>query len=62
VELLRAASEDEVVAALWVYCASGFRASIATSLLERAGRSVVLIDDDFVNADRLGLVVHHAGG
>ena len=47
---------------LWVHCASGFRASIAASLLERAGRSVVLIDDDFVNADRLGLVVHRAGG
>ena len=45
---------------LWVHCASGFRASIAASLLERAGRSVVLVDDDFVNAEQVGLVVHHA--
>jgi rhodanese-related sulfurtransferase len=46
----------------WVHCASGFRASIAASLLERAGRSVVLVDDDFVNAEQAGLVVQHAGG
>ena len=35
---------------LWVHCASGYRASIAASLLDRAGRDVVLIDDDFENA------------
>lgn len=35
---------------LWVHCASGYRASIAASLLERAGRSVVLVDEDFTNA------------
>ena len=35
---------------LWVHCASGYRASIAASLLERAGREVVLVDDDFANA------------
>jgi hydroxyacylglutathione hydrolase len=34
----------------WVHCASGYRASIATSLLDRAGRQVVLVDDDFDNA------------
>jgi glyoxylase-like metal-dependent hydrolase (beta-lactamase superfamily II)/rhodanese-related sulfurtransferase len=32
---------------LWVHCASGFRASIAASLLDRAGREVVLLDDDY---------------
>jgi rhodanese-related sulfurtransferase len=31
---------------LWVHCASGFRAGIATSILDRAGRTVTLIDDD----------------
>ena len=31
----------------WVHCASGYRASIAASLLQRAGHDVVLIDDDF---------------
>ena len=35
---------------LWVHCVSGYRASIAASLLDRAGRDVVLIDDDFANA------------
>jgi len=31
---------------VWVHCASGFRASIAASLITRLGRDVVLIDDD----------------
>jgi hydroxyacylglutathione hydrolase len=29
---------------IWVHCAAGFRASIAASLLERAGRATVLVD------------------
>jgi hydroxyacylglutathione hydrolase len=32
---------------VWVHCAGGYRASIAASLLARAGRDVVLIDDVF---------------
>lgn len=32
---------------IWVHCAGGYRASIAASLLDRAGHDVVLIDDDF---------------
>lgn len=32
---------------IWVHCASGYRASIAASLLERSGRNVVLISDTF---------------
>lgn len=40
---------------LWVHCAAGFRASIAASLLDRAGRSVVLIDDDYGRAAEVGL-------
>jgi len=35
---------------LWVHCASGFRASIAASLLDRAGHDVVLVDDDYITA------------
>lgn len=31
---------------LWVHCATGYRASIAASLLDRAGREVVLVDDE----------------
>jgi hydroxyacylglutathione hydrolase len=29
---------------LWVHCAAGYRASIAASLLGRAGRATVLVD------------------
>jgi glyoxylase-like metal-dependent hydrolase (beta-lactamase superfamily II)/rhodanese-related sulfurtransferase len=36
---------------IWVHCAAGYRASIAASLLDRAGREVVLVDDEI---DRLG--------
>jgi rhodanese-related sulfurtransferase len=43
---------DDVVK---VHCASGFRASIAASLLDRAGRRVILIDDDFDNVAHAGL-------
>lgn len=35
---------------LVVHCAGGYRASIAASLLARAGRDVVLVDDSFANA------------
>lgn len=42
---------------LWVHCASGFRASIAASLLDRAGKDVVLIDDDYTSADDAGFDV-----
>jgi glyoxylase-like metal-dependent hydrolase (beta-lactamase superfamily II)/rhodanese-related sulfurtransferase len=38
---------------LWVHCASGFRASIAASLLDRAGRDVVLVHDNFASAGAL---------
>ncbi|GAA4668450.1 MBL fold metallo-hydrolase [Nocardioides nanhaiensis] len=41
---------------LWVHCASGYRASIAASLLTRAGHEVVLVADDFSAAEELGLV------
>lgn len=38
-----------------VHCKSGYRASIASSLLDRAGHDVVLIDDDFDNAADSGI-------
>ncbi len=44
-------STDDV---FWVHCASGFRASIAASLLDRSGRRVVLVDDDYDNAAAAG--------
>jgi glyoxylase-like metal-dependent hydrolase (beta-lactamase superfamily II)/rhodanese-related sulfurtransferase len=38
-----------------VHCQSGYRASIAASLLDRAGHEVVLIDDDFGRAADSGI-------
>ena len=35
---------------VWVHCASGYRASIAASLLAAAGRQVVAVDDAFDSA------------
>lgn len=40
---------------LWVHCASGYRASIAASILDAAGRDLVAIDDSFANAEKVGL-------
>ncbi|MHB1499960.1 MAG: rhodanese-like domain-containing protein, partial [Candidatus Dormibacteria bacterium] len=42
---------------LWVHCQSGYRASVAASLLDRAGRTVVLVDDDFDRAPMAGLSI-----
>jgi glyoxylase-like metal-dependent hydrolase (beta-lactamase superfamily II)/rhodanese-related sulfurtransferase len=41
----------------WVHCKSGYRASIAGSLLAAAGRLPVVVDDDFDNAAGAGLPV-----
>jgi hydroxyacylglutathione hydrolase len=54
---LQARSGELPHAELWVYCSGGFRASIGTSLLDRAGKDVVLIDDDFENASGAGLEI-----
>ncbi|MBJ8347050.1 rhodanese-like domain-containing protein [Antrihabitans sp. YC2-6] len=40
---------------VWVHCASGYRSSIAASLLDRIDRQVVLVDDDFERAVTVGL-------
>jgi hydroxyacylglutathione hydrolase len=42
-------------AAVWVHCGSGYRAATAASLLESAGRTVVLIDERFEAAAEAGL-------
>jgi hydroxyacylglutathione hydrolase len=47
--------EEVPDAPLWIHCASGFRASIASSLLSRAGHDVTHIDDSYDQADELGL-------
>ena len=53
-ELLQRA--DEVPAGeLWVHCAAGYRASIASSILLAGGHRVIAVDDDFTNAAAAGL-------
>jgi len=44
-ELERRMDEVPLDGPVWVHCASGYRASIAASLLARSGRSPVLLDD-----------------
>ena len=46
-------------AEVWVHCASGYRASIAASLLDREHRTVVLIDENYGQAVELGLQTAH---
>jgi glyoxylase-like metal-dependent hydrolase (beta-lactamase superfamily II)/rhodanese-related sulfurtransferase len=47
---------DEVPAGrVWVHCAAGYRASVAGSLLARAGRTVMVVSDQFTNAVDAGL-------
>ncbi len=40
---------------VWVHCASGYRASVAASLLARGGRRPVLINGEYATAVQLGL-------
>ena len=44
-ELPRRVNEVPTDKPVWVHCASGYRASVAASLLHRAGRTPVLVDD-----------------
>ncbi len=41
--------------AMWVHCGSGYRATAAASLLARAGRTAVVIDDSYGNAETAGV-------
>ena len=42
---------------VWVHCQAGYRASVAASFLDTAGRTVVAVDDGFPRAARVGLPV-----
>ena len=42
---------------VWVHCQAGYRASVAASLLNAAGRTVTAIDDDFSHAAPAGLPI-----
>ena len=53
-ELERRMDEVPTDGEVWVHCASGYRASVASSLLARAGRSPVLLDDSDTRLEELG--------
>lgn len=40
---------------VWVHCEAGYRASVAASFLDAAGRTVVAVDDEYSRAARTGL-------
>ena len=42
---------------VWVHCAAGYRASIAASMLDAAGRHVVAVDDEWDNVSATDLPV-----
>jgi hydroxyacylglutathione hydrolase len=42
---------------VWVHCRSGYRAIVAASILDTAGRTVVAIDDEYDHAAEAGLPV-----
>lgn len=48
-------------AELWVHCASGYRAALASSLLDRAGHRVIAIDDAWEEAAKHGLTDSASG-
>ncbi len=52
---------------VWVHCGAGYRACVAASFLDAAGRTVVAVDDEYAGAARAGLpidglVTHAAAG
>ncbi len=49
---------DEVPdTAVYVHCGSGYRASIAASQLDRAGKTVTVVDGNFPDAEQAGLPI-----
>ena len=47
--------DDIPAGTIWVHCGSGYRAGVAASLLQRAGRDVVHVDASFGDAEAAGL-------
>ena len=56
-DLLHRLDEVPTDEELWVHCAGGYRASIASSILSAHGRRVVHVDDSFDVAEKAGLPV-----
>ncbi len=46
---------------IWVHCRSGYRATVAASILDAAGRAVVAIDDEYASAAHAGLHITTEG-
>ena len=46
---------------VWIYCQSGYRATVAASILAARGREVVSVDEDFGRAGPAGLCLASAG-
>lgn len=42
---------------VWVHSAAGYRASVAASMLDATGRTIVAVDDTFDNAEKVSLHV-----
>ena len=42
---------------VYVHCGSGYRASIAASQLDRAGKNVTVVDGNFTDAEPAGLTI-----
>ena len=59
-ELAQRVDEVPTDREVWVHCASGYRAAIAASLLARAGRRPVLVDDVADRIEELGISVEVA--
>jgi len=47
---------------IWLHCAAGYRAVLGASLLRRAGREVVAVDDAWSSAEDAGLRICGAAG
>ena len=47
---------------VWVYCHSGYRATVAASILAAADRPAISIDDEFGNAEAAGLTLTRNDG
>jgi hydroxyacylglutathione hydrolase len=56
-EVLAWAGRNAEQGPVWLYCGSGFRASVAASILDAAGLDLVHVDDDFPNAAKAGLPI-----
>lgn len=55
-ELMARLEELPASEEIWVHCASGYRASIASSILDRFGYTPVLINDSYEKAIELALI------